>query len=43
MWVARRHDNPTRITADTAPELRWLLRADYGLTLRTGTAGHAPA
>jgi hypothetical protein len=43
IWVARRHDNPTRITADTAPELRWLLRADYGLTLRTGTAGHAPA
>jgi hypothetical protein len=38
IWVARRRDNPTRvITADTAPELRWLLRADYGLTLRTGT------
>jgi hypothetical protein len=31
IWVARRCDNPTRVlTADTAPELRWLLRADYG-------------
>jgi hypothetical protein len=38
IWVARRRDNPTRIlTADTAPELRWLLRADYGQRLRTGT------
>jgi hypothetical protein len=38
IWVARRRDNPTRvITADTAPELRWLLRADYGRWLRTGT------
>jgi len=38
VWVARRCDNPTRIiTADTAPELRWLLRADYGQHLRTGT------
>jgi hypothetical protein len=31
IWTARRSDNPTRIlTADTAPELRWLLRADHG-------------
>lgn len=38
IWVASRHDNPTRVlTADTASELRWLLRADYGLWLRTGT------
>jgi hypothetical protein len=38
IWVARRRDNPTRVlTADTAPELRWLLRADYGQQLRTGT------
>jgi hypothetical protein len=36
--VARRRDNPTRVlTADTAPELRWLLRADYSQSLRTGT------
>jgi hypothetical protein len=29
IWVARRRDNPTRVlTADTAPELRRLLRAD---------------
>jgi hypothetical protein len=38
IWVARCCDNPTCIlTADTAPELRWLLRADYGQRLRTGT------
>ena len=38
IWVARRRDNPTRIlTADTAPELRWLLRADHGQWLRAGT------
>jgi hypothetical protein len=38
IWVARRRDNPTRVlTADTAPELRWLLCADYGQRLRTGT------
>jgi hypothetical protein len=38
IWVARRRDNPTRVlTADTAPELRWLLRADYGRRLRTRT------
>ena len=38
IWVARPRDNPTRIlTADTAPELRWLLRADYGQQQRTGT------
>jgi hypothetical protein len=38
IWVARRLDNPTRIlTADTAPELRWLLRADDGRRLPTGT------
>ena len=38
IWVACRRDNPTRVlTADTAPELRWLLRADYGQWLRTGT------
>ena len=37
IWVARRRDNPTSIlTADTAPELRWLLRVDYGQWLRTG-------
>jgi hypothetical protein len=36
IWVARRLDNPTRIlAADTAPELRWLLRADHGQPLRT--------
>jgi hypothetical protein len=36
IWLARRRDNPARIlTADTA-ELRWLLRTDYGLWLRTG-------
>ena len=38
IWVARRRNNPTRIlTADTAPELRWVLRADYGQQQRTGT------
>ncbi len=38
IWVAHRHDSPTRVlTVDTAPELQWLLRADYGQTLRTGT------
>jgi hypothetical protein len=38
VWIARRRDNSTRtLTADTAPELRWLLRADYGQWLRTGT------
>ena len=38
IWAARRRGNPTRIlTADTAPELRWLLRADDGQWLRTGT------
>ena len=38
IWVARRCDNPTRVlTADTGPELRWLLRVDYGQWLRTGT------
>jgi len=38
IWAARRCDNPTRIlTADTAPELRWLLRGDHGQQLRTGT------
>jgi hypothetical protein len=31
IWIARRCDGPTRIlTADTAPELRWLLWADHG-------------
>jgi hypothetical protein len=36
--VARRSGKPTRIlTADTAPELRWLLRADHGQQLRTRT------
>jgi hypothetical protein len=29
IWAARRAGNPTRVlTADSAPELRWLLRAD---------------
>jgi hypothetical protein len=38
IWVAHRLDNPTRIlTADTAPQLRWLLRADHGQRLPTGT------
>jgi hypothetical protein len=38
VWAARRRDNPTRIlTADTAPQLRWLLRADYGQQPPTGT------
>jgi hypothetical protein len=38
IWVARRRDNTIRVlTADTAPELRWLLRADHGQRLRTGT------
>jgi hypothetical protein len=38
IWVARRCDNPTRIlTADTAPESRWVLRADYGQWGRTWT------
>jgi hypothetical protein len=38
IWVARRRDHSTRIlTADIAPQLRWLLRADYGQWLRTGT------
>jgi hypothetical protein len=38
IWAARRSGKPSRIlTADTAPELRWLLRADYGIWLRTGT------
>jgi hypothetical protein len=38
IWIARRRDNPTRIlTPDTAPDLRWQLRADYGQSLRTGT------
>jgi hypothetical protein len=38
IWVARRRDNPTHVlTADTASELRWLLPADYGQWLRTGT------
>jgi hypothetical protein len=38
IWVARRRDNPIRVlTADTAPELRWLLRADHGQWPRTGT------
>jgi hypothetical protein len=36
IWVARRRDNPTRLfTADTAPELRWLLRADYRQSARS--------
>lgn len=38
IWVARRRDSPTQnLTADTAPELRWLLRADYRQSLQTGT------
>jgi hypothetical protein len=38
IWVACRRDNPTCVlTAATALELRWLLRADYGQWLRTGT------
>jgi hypothetical protein len=38
IWAARHRDNPARIlTADTAPELRWLLRADYGQWPRAGT------
>jgi hypothetical protein len=38
IWVARSLDNPTHVlTADTAPELRWLLRAACGQWLRTGT------
>jgi hypothetical protein len=38
IWIARRRDNPPRIlTADTAPQLCWLLRIDYGQWLRTGT------
>jgi hypothetical protein len=38
IWVARRRDNPTSIlAADTASELRGLLRADYGHWPRTGT------
>jgi hypothetical protein len=37
IWVARSLDNPTHVlTADTAPELRWLLRTAYGQWLRTG-------
>jgi hypothetical protein len=35
VWAARRHGNPaTVLTADTAPELRWLIRTDYGEWLR---------
>ncbi len=38
IWVARSLDNPTHVlTADTAPELRWLLRAACGQWQRTGT------
>jgi hypothetical protein len=38
VWAAHRHDNPTKVlTADTAPELRWLMRTDYGEWLRTGS------
>jgi hypothetical protein len=36
VWTARRHDNPARaLTADTAPDLRWQIRTDYGEWLRT--------
>jgi hypothetical protein len=36
VWAARRHDNPaTVLAADSTPELRWLIRADYGEWLRT--------
>jgi hypothetical protein len=36
VWTARRHDNPAQIlTADTAPDLRWQIRNDYGEWLRT--------
>jgi hypothetical protein len=35
IWTAHRHDNPAQIlTADTAPDLRWQIRADYGEWLR---------
>jgi hypothetical protein len=38
IWTARRLDDPARtLTASTAPELRWLLRADCGQKVRTGT------
>jgi len=38
IWIARPHDNPVRIlTADAAPELRWLLRADNGQRQQTRT------
>jgi hypothetical protein len=37
IWIVRRLEDPTHIlTADTAPELRWLLRADHGQRVRTG-------
>jgi hypothetical protein len=36
IWVARRRDNPTHVlTADTASELRWLLRADHCQRMRS--------
>jgi hypothetical protein len=36
VWTARRHDNADRVlTADTAPDLRWQIRTDYGEWLRT--------
>lgn len=35
VWTARRRDNlGTLLTADTGPELRWLIRTDYGDWLR---------
>lgn len=35
VWTARRHDNPGQLlTADTAPDLRWKIRNDYGEWLR---------
>lgn len=38
IWAARQCDNRTRIlTAESAPQLRWLLRADYSQQLRTAT------
>jgi hypothetical protein len=37
-WAARCTGNPTRIlTAESAPQLRWLLRTDYSQQLRTAT------
>jgi hypothetical protein len=38
IWTAQRHDDPTCVlTADTAPDLRWQIRTDYGAWLRTSS------